>query len=193
MIRSTLIAFAAAGLIAAATAETDPAAYGIGPVVGQPAPGLEGTVVVTPETALAAETPNGTVIAFVRSADWCPYCKTQLQDLNAATAPLAEAGWGLAALSYDSPETLSGFAEANGLTYKLLSDEGSETIRAFGLFNDEIAEGSRFHGIPHPAVVFIRTDGTVGAVLREEDYRERPKVEAILDTARLLNAAAAAG
>ena len=93
-------------------------------------------------------------------------------------------------MSYDSPETLAGFAEKNGLTYTMVSDADSEVIRAYGLLNEEMREGSKYWGIPHPAVVFVRTDGTVGAVLREEGYEKRPEVEAITETALLLNEAA---
>lgn len=168
-----------------------PAEEMIGPMVGAQAPA--GTVVTSQgeETSLAALAgENGAAIAFVRSLDWCPYCKAQAKGLEAARAPLEAAGWSLVLLSYDSPETLTGFAEQNELTYTMVSDADSEVIRAYGLLNEEMREGSKYWGIPHPAVVFVRTDGTVGAVLREEGYETRPEVEAITETAVLLNEAA---
>lgn len=158
----------------------------VGPVVGQKAPSLAGVRAVGTEAAFAVEDSQGMVIAFTRSADWCPYCKKQLKELNAATGPLAEMGWTLAALSYDDTETLKAFAQDNAITYTLLSDEGSEAIRAFNLLNTDVDEDSRFFGIPHPAVVFVRNDGTVAAVLREEGYKTRPQVDAILEAAALL-------
>jgi len=123
-------------------------------------------------------------------ATWCPYCKAQLLELNPATGPLAAAGWQLAALSYDSPAVLEAFATEHALDFALLSDQGSEAIRAFSLLNEDMQPASRAYGIPHPSVVFIRNDGTVAAVLREEDYKTRPSVEAIMETAVLLNEAA---
>jgi peroxiredoxin len=45
--------------------------------------------------------PKGLMLVFYRSADWCPYCKTQLAELQARTADLANNGIGLAAVSYD--------------------------------------------------------------------------------------------
>ena len=193
MIRFTLAAASAAALFALSSAAQEsavPTDQMIGPMVGSEAPAA--TVVTsggetTTLSALAGE--NGTAVAFVRSLDWCPYCKKQAIELENAKAPLAEAGWSLVVLSYDAPETLADFADDKDLTYTLVSDEGSEVIRAYGLLNEEMKEGSRYWGIPHPAIVFVRTDGTVGAVLREEGYKDRPQVEAVTEAASLLNQA----
>jgi peroxiredoxin len=45
----------------------------------------------------------------------------------------------IAAVSYDSPEILQGFAEKHGIGYPLLSDQDSAVIRRFGIFNMNIA------------------------------------------------------
>lgn len=158
----------------------------VGPVVGEPAPavtvtGPEGTVSFTD---LAGE--KGTVVAFFRSADWCPYCKKQLIDLKEAAAPLAGEGWTLIGVSYDSPETLADFKAAKELPYGLYSDAGSAAIDAYHLRNPDVPAGSRYYGIPHPAIVFIAADGMVKAVMREEGYKDRPPVEAILEMAAAL-------
>ena len=42
---------------------------------------------------------------------------------------------GLAAISYDTPETLAAFSRQRGITFPLLSDAGSATIKAFGILN----------------------------------------------------------
>lgn len=160
----------------------------IGPVVGEAAPGISALM---PDGNMASVEgltgENGVALVFVRSADWCPFCKKQLKELKAAEGPLAERGWTLAALSYDSAETLAGFAAKEEIGYPLLSDEGSATITAFGLFNAEMEPDTRYYGIPHPAIVFVRADGTVAAVLREEGYRKRPPVDVVVATADALN------
>lgn len=174
----------------AKSAEADRAAMAadmrIGPVVGQPAPAVS---VTGPDgmvgfTDLAGE--KGTVVAFFRSADWCPYCKKQLIDLKDAAAPLAEDGWTLVGVSYDPPETLADFKAAKALPYGLYSDAGSAAIDAFGLRNPDVPAGSRYDGIPHPAIVFIAADGTVKALMREEGYKDRPAVDAIMELAAAL-------
>ena len=48
---------------------------------------------------------------------------------------LKDKGLGLAAISYDSPEILAAFSRQRGITFPLLSDVGSPTIKAFGILN----------------------------------------------------------
>src|SRR5258705_5437493 len=72
--------------------------------------------------------PKGAMIVFYRSADWCPYCKTQLLDLQAQYDTLRKDGLGLAAISYDSRDILAAFSEQHGITFPLLSDVSSSTI-----------------------------------------------------------------
>lgn len=176
--------------MAAKSAEAERAAMAeemrVGPVVGQPAPAVS---VTGPKgevrfTDLAGE--KGTVVAFFRSADWCPYCKKQLIDLKEAAAPLADDGWTLIGVSYDPPETLADFKAAKDLPYGLYSDVGSAAIDAFDLRNPGVPAGSRYDGIPHPAIIFIAADGTVKAVMREEGYKDRPAVDAIMELAAVL-------
>ena len=179
-----ILAGGAASLFAlAAVAE----ASSIGPQVGAPAPVSE-VVTAQGETVSLSDLSGeaGVAVAFVRSLDWCPYCRQQAIELEGAKAPLAASGWALTVLSYDPPETLTAFAEEKGLTYTLVSDEGSDAIRAFDLFNEEMREGSRYWGIPHPAIVFIDTAGMVGEVLREEGYKDRPPVDVVIEAAERL-------
>src|SRR5579863_3716648 len=77
--------------------------------------------------------PNGLVILFFRSADWCPYCKGQLLSLQRATTRFKEKGIGLVGVSYDSVEILKLFTERHTITYPLLADPQSEIIKRFGV------------------------------------------------------------
>ena len=69
-----------------------------------------------PTTLSAQMGQKGLVLVLVRSADWCPYCKAQLIALSDIKADVMRRGYGLAALSYDVPEKLTGFAASRGLT-----------------------------------------------------------------------------
>ena len=64
-------------------------------------------------------------------------------------------------------------------------------IEAFNLKNEDVPPGSRYDGIPHPAIVFVGADGMVKAMLREEGYKNRPPVETVLEKATELNSPAA--
>ncbi len=70
-------------------------------------------------------------------------------------------GLRLAAVSYDSRETLQHFAEKYQIEYPLLSDRDSAVIRSFGILNTNIAPNLRAHGVPHPMEYLIAPDGLV--------------------------------
>ncbi len=84
--------------------------------------------------------PKGAMLVFVRSADWCPYCKTQLVELNEQFDELKREGYGVATISYDPPQVLAAFAKQHGIKYTMLSDVGSKVIERFGLLNPVPAE-----------------------------------------------------
>jgi peroxiredoxin len=48
---------------------------------------------------------------------------------------LRDKGLGLAAISYDSPEIMAAFSKQRGITFPLLSDSGSATIKRYGILN----------------------------------------------------------
>lgn len=175
MIRLASIAIAVALTISA------PAAA-IGPAVGTRAPAI--TAVDTsgkPRSLASLAGKSGTVLVFFRSAEWCPFCKAQIIGLNEnAPAELARRGFGLAALSYDSPAILAAFAAERGITFPLLSDTGSRTIDAFGMRDPQYPAGNRAYGVPQPAMFVIGRDGRVRAVLMEAGYRTRPPLSALL-------------
>lgn len=124
---------------------------------------------------------HGLVIAFVRSADWCRFCKRQLLDLSAHAALFEQRGLRLIALSYDSPETLADFTQEHDIRITLLADEQSRIIDAFGIRNDSYKEGSSGYGVPHPGVVVYDNSGRLIAKFAEHSYRKRPPVTDMLN------------
>ncbi|MHA7898837.1 MAG: redoxin domain-containing protein [Henriciella sp.] len=130
---------------------------------------------------------NGAVLVFSRSLDWCPYCKAQALELETVKADLEAAGWTLNLITYDSAELLAEYAADEGLSYTLLSDPESATIDAFGLRNPDVKAGSRFDGIPHPAIVYIKADGEVAGVQKEQGYKDRPPTAGIPQLVALID------
>jgi len=88
------------------------------------------------------------------------------------------AGYGLAAISYDSTETLRAFADRHQITFPLLSDAGSKTIDAWGLRNT--AATGRTVGIPHPGTFMIDRAGTIVSRAFEQPYQERRSATSLL-------------
>jgi hypothetical protein len=102
--------------------------------------------------------------------------------LQRSLPSLKAEGLGLVAISYDSPATLKAFADARGITFPLLSDEGSAVIRRYDLLN-ELADG-RSAGIPHPGTFVVDRRGRVVSRSFEAAYPERATVASQLASAR---------
>lgn len=118
-------------------------------------------------------------IVFFRSAQWCPFCKAQLEQLQGGAERLQAAGVQFAAISYDSPETLKGFADAKKITFPLLADQGSKVIQQFGLVNEAGKEGTRQHLVAHPMTVLLDSKGVVKGTL-PATVRNRNTVDGII-------------
>ena len=91
-------------------------------------------------------------------------------------------GIALFAISYDSVEILRTFAEKHGITFPLLSDQGSYVIRQLGLLNERVQEDHAHYGIssnprhvglPYPGVIVLDEHGVVTQKRFHESYRIR--------------------
>ena len=132
--------------------------------------------------ALSAQHGN-LALVFYRSAGWCPFCKRQLIALQENMETLKAAGITLVGISYDSVEVLERFAKESNIGFTLLSDEGSKIIDAYKVRNEGARPG-RAQGIPHPTIFLVNQEGVITAKLREESYRDRPTIEAIVEAAK---------
>jgi len=176
MRRILLVAFASLFAFAAQAASID-----IGPAVGAKIPAFKALDKTGAAKTYADVTgKNGTVLVFVRSAAWCPFCQVQMIDINRISADLNKRGYTLAALSYDAPEVLATFAKQRAISYTLLSDQKSEMIDAFDIRDPQYPAGNMAHGVPKPAIFVIDAQGVVKAKLAEDGYRVRPLVDAMM-------------
>ena len=124
-----------------------------------------------PQTLSTLSGRNGLLLLFFRSADWCPFCKGQLVDLEGMQKAFAAKGIGVAAVSYDSPAILADFAKRRAITYPLLSDPSSKLIDGFGIRNRE-ATGMQA-GIPYPGYFLIDPHGVINKRFFETEYYNR--------------------
>jgi len=188
---SRLIRTAFAGLAALGALVLPAAAQDLGPRLGARLPH---DLAATDATGAARSFdnlvgPRGMALFFVRSVDWCPYCKAQALSVEASRAEFEKRGLSVVFISYDSVEKQRAFATDRGVEVTLLSDPKSEIIDAFGLRNEKHTSG-RFAGIPHPAAFIVKPDRTIAAKLFEADYttndksyQNRPEVGAVLAAA----------
>jgi peroxiredoxin len=122
--------------------------------------------------------PKGTVLLFVRSADWCPYCKAQLVDLQRAHKRFEQQGLKLATISYDTVEILKSFADRRQIEYPMLADPDSQIIRAYGVLNAEAT--GRDEGMARPGFFFIDPSGTIREKFFETSYQERDSANSVM-------------
>lgn len=141
------------------------------------------------QTTLARQMgPKGMVLYFVRSADWCPFCKMQLARTKEIRPAIAAKGLTIASISYDKPEILAEFAARETLGFALLSDPASRLIDAVGLRDPQYEKGSFAYGVPRASTLVLASDGTVKARFVAADYRSRisnAEVIALVDGAGL--------
>jgi hypothetical protein len=86
----------------------------------------------------------------------------------------------IAAVSYDSQETLRHFAEIYRIRFPLLSDRNSAVIRSFGILNTNIAPGLRAHGVPHPVEYLVAPDGLVIRKYFVPNYQHRVAASSVV-------------
>lgn len=79
----------------------------------------------------------------------------------------------LAAVSYDAVETLRAFGEKYKIGFPLLSDRDSAVIRAFRIFNNNMAPDVRAYGVPHPVEYLVTGDGVVVRKYFVPNYQHR--------------------
>lgn len=91
---------------------------------------------------------------------------------------------GIAAMSYDPVEKNANFVGKYDIPFPMLSDPGGGNVSRIGILNDAYEPGHRWYGIPHPGIMVIDRDGRVYAKFAEEDYRERPALELVLESVR---------
>ena len=125
-------------------------------------------------------------------------------ELQSRVKELQAQGLGLATISYDSREVLTAFAKQHGITYPMLSDPGSATIKRYGILNTVVAEAfgpnkddpavkadvqryisvvnpsPNMQGIAFPGTFILERDGRVKSRFFEDFYIERNTVSGVM-------------
>ena len=101
-------------------------------------------------------------------------------ELQGRLAEIRKAGMGVAAISYDPVSTLHDFSSRRGITFPLLSDPGSETIKRYGILNTTVDPKNALFGYPFPGTYIVDKRGVVTSRYFEDAYQERDTVSSIL-------------
>jgi hypothetical protein len=102
-------------------------------------------------------------------------------ELQGRVKDIERSGQRLVAISYDPVPVLADFARRRGITFPLLSDQGSKTINAYGLLNTTVAPTNTMqYGIPYPGTFFLDRDGRVTSRVFENAYQERDTISSMI-------------
>lgn len=126
-----------------------------------------------PQTLQSLSGPNGLLILFNRSADWCPFCKSQLINLESARHNFEAKGIHVTSITYDSADILKAFAIRRNIHFAMLSDPNSEIIDAFGVRNHEAEAVGAKSGIAIPNYFLIAPDGVIRQRIAETEIQDR--------------------
>jgi len=101
-------------------------------------------------------------------------------ELQGRVEEIRRSGMGLAAISYDPVPVLADFASRRGITFPMLSDAGSETIRRYGILNTTVPDTHELYGYPFPGTFILSPAGVVTARFFEQSYQERNTISSVL-------------
>ncbi len=103
------------------------------PVNGQPAPAFSLNALAGGGVKMPAEL-VGKLVAIRFWADWCPYCRKEMAELQPVYARLHGRGLEILAVNVaQDADTVRRFVEPLGITYPVLLDPDGATARAYGV------------------------------------------------------------
>ena len=115
------------------------------------------------------------VLAFFPAA-FSGVCQKELCTFRDSMSRLNKAHAQVYGISVDTFFALKAFADAQGLTFPLLSDFNKETIRDYGVFNEDMIG---LKGIAKRAVFVIDKDGVVRHKEVLDDARNEPNYDSV--------------
>lgn len=123
---------------------------------------------------------KGLAVFFVRSADWCPFCKGQLADVNRHFAEFAGLGINVVSISVDEVGEIAAFARTVQVRYTMLADPSGAINQSLGIRDEQYPVGSAAFGVPRPTLYVLDRDETIRLRYMEPTYRTRPDLEQVL-------------
>ena len=124
-----------------------------------------------------------TVLIFYRGG-FCPYCNTQLAELQKIEQDILSQGYQIVAISPDSPSNLQTSIKEYSLNYRLLSDDQLLLSQAFGVafeaptgYKNILLDRSNGRNgralLPVPSVFVLDTTGTIQFSYISPNYKVR--------------------
>lgn len=125
---------------------------------------------------------KGLVIVFLRSADWCRFCKAQLVDLNERLAEFQALGLNIVSISVDGVDEIATFSEKRKIGFSMLADPDGDINRELGIRDSKMGSS-----VPRPILYVVDQSGTIQARYMDPTYRTRPDLDAVLSDVAALD------
>lgn len=133
---------------------------------------------------------NKKTVVIVYRGGWCPYCNTQLSEMQDIEKEIVALGYQIIAISPDAPNYLMETEEKDKLNYKMYSDSDGSFIKAVGIafatpekyakmlgkYSDEKNTGF----LPVPTVYVVNENQEIEFLYINPDYKKRLKAKLLL-------------
>ncbi len=174
---------------------------------GQMIPQVDVTTIDGTQTQLSDFLQGNKTILFFYRGGWCPFCNTQMGQLQAIEKRLTALGFKLVGISTDDAKSLKASMVERELSYQLLSDYHSKVSTAFGLSFFTSAQtteryldkmdlqnplqknlaGEERLVLPVPAIYVIDSNGLIQFNYVNPNFKVRLHSELLLKAAELVN------
>jgi peroxiredoxin len=130
---------------------------------------------------------NKKTVLIVYRGGWCPYCNSQLSDMQEIEKQIIDLGYQIVAVSPDAPKFLKQTQEKEKLQYLLYSDSEGIFAQALGVaFKREkpklekYSEGKNPGFLPVPTVYVINNSKEIEFMYINPKYSQRLKGDLLL-------------
>lgn len=130
---------------------------------------------------------NKKTVLIIYRGGWCPYCNSQLMEMQEIENQIIALGYQIVAISPDSPKFLKETTKEDKLNYQLFSDSDGKFSEALGIaFKrekpklDKYSEGKNPGFLPVPAVFVLDENREIEFLYINPNYAKRLKGKMLL-------------
>ena len=130
---------------------------------------------------------NKKTVLIIYRGGWCPYCNSQLMEMQEIENQIIALGYQIVAISPDSPKFLKETTKEDKLNYQLFSDSDGKFSEALGIaFKREkpklekYSEGKNPGFLPVPTVYILDENREIEFLYINPNYAKRLKGEMLL-------------
>lgn len=168
--------------------------------VGQIAPDFTLPNAQGQAVSLAQLLTKGPVVLVFYRGEWCPYCNLTLRAYQAALSQIEALGASLVAISPQTPDNSLTTVEKKELTFEVLSDQGNQVARNYGLvykvddqfkgllekFGTDLStfNGDKSYELPASSTFVIEQSGKVRVAHITPDFTKRLDPSKVIETLR---------